>query len=236
MSELLLSTWKKVCHTRRETRTMISKNSLVNHNPNSKDLTQKMRFTKKISRIGKEIKIRPKPPVHKLSKNKLLQLEEHFFMNGITAYKASKLVGVDYKTANSYFNEWAKKLTTDEKYETWVDKNTRVKARALEGLANKIFDVRKIQKRFSQRLEKIMNKIEFMEKRSKNTRELEKLESKVESYERIVRYNTILESELQQQYNSLEIIPPPKVVLEAEIEKFLRPTQEKKFLNTEEKI
>ena len=81
-----------------------------------------------------------------------------------------------------------------------------------------------------------MNKIEFLEKRSKNTRELEKLESKVESYERIVRNNTILESELQQQYSALEIIPPPKEVLEAEIDKFLRPTLEKKFLDGEERV
>ena len=101
---------------------LLSKKMLIkkNNDANSKDLAQKKKFKKKFSGIGEDGMVKPKPPIHKLNKNKLNELEEHFFMDGITAYKASKLVGIDYKTAKSYFNEWAKQITTDEKYETWV--------------------------------------------------------------------------------------------------------------------
>jgi len=171
------------------------------------------------SGIGKK----SKPPINYLKPNKIKELDELFFTDGITAYKASRLVGVDYKTAKKYFADWSKQLIAEDAHETWVDRNTRVRVRAIEGLANTIYEIRKIRKRFSQRLEKTLSKIESLEKFSKKStnNEIEKLEFKLVIYEKIVRKNIGLEAELQQQFDTIQILPPPNEVLEAEIEKHI---------------
>jgi len=172
--------------------------------------------------IGKKSE-KTKPPINYLSTNKVKDLQDLFFEDGITSNKAAQLTGVDPKTAKKYFEKWSKQLVDDDAHETWVDRNTRVRVRAIEGFANTIYEVSKLRKRFSQRLEKILNKIESLEKSGKKStnNEIEKLETKLVSYERIVRKNTVLESELKQQYDAIQILPPSNEVLEAEIEKYI---------------
>ena len=190
---------------------------------NSNNNGKKRASRRNSSGIGKKSDKKSIPPINYLNPNKIKELDDLFFTDGITAYKASRLVGVDYKTAKKYFADWSKRLIAEDAHETWVDRNTRVRVRAIEGLANTIYEIRMLRNRFSKRLEKTLSKIESLEKSSKKStnNEIEKLESKLVIYERIVRKNIGLEAELQQQFDTIQILPPPNEVLEAEIEKHI---------------
>jgi hypothetical protein len=53
----------------------------------------------------------------------------------------------------------------------------------------------------------------------------EKLNSEIERYERIVRLNDILASELQIQFDSIEMMPPSEAILDRELEKLIAEKQ-----------
>ena len=73
-----------------------------------------------------------------ISRESLITLKELFLMDGITYTQAAMMAGCNPKTARDKFLIWAEALVEDEKYETWVERQHRVRARALEGITKQM--------------------------------------------------------------------------------------------------
>ncbi|MCA9828689.1 MAG: hypothetical protein KC444_09960 [Nitrosopumilus sp.] len=131
-------------------------------------------------------------------------LKELFFESGMTPYHAAKKAGVDFKTAQTYFREFAKDLVDDPDREDWVDREQRVIAVALEGYSTEITKIRKLVNVFDKLLMSAIKK---------------KDDAKIDRYERHLRNNRLVLYDLVDKFNTLGVIPPSKVVLEAEIER-----------------
>jgi len=144
------------------------------------------------------------------------ELETLFFMDGITAYRASKIVGVSRETATKYFEMWSADLITDEGYETWAQRQKRVRARALEGIAKRIIELS--TRRHT--LERIYGN--FIYKKGKEE-ELELKNMNLIPHELVLNYETRLLSldrhlaELQAEYDSIEAKPPAEIILRQEL-------------------
>lgn len=144
------------------------------------------------------------------------ELETLFFMDGITPYRASKIVGISRETAGKYFESWSADLITDEGYETWAVRQKRVRARALEGIAKKIIELS--TRRHT--LERIYGN--FIYKKGKE----DKLEIKPWNeipHELVLNYESRLLAldrhlaELQAEYDSIEAKPPAEIILKQEL-------------------
>lgn len=164
---------------------------------------------------------------HKLlDADKFKTLESLFLMDGITPYQAAKIVGISYNTARLYFKDWAEELTEDEAHETWAMREKRVRARALEGIAKKIVAA-------SERLrhiERIYGNI-ILKKDPKNSKKLitkhpNEIDPVLSSiYEKQIRMTEIFLTELQQQFDGIEMMPPAEAILERELEKLVAEKQ-----------
>ncbi len=144
------------------------------------------------------------------------ELETLFFMDGITPYRASKIVGISLETATKYFEMWSADLITDEGYETWAQRQKRVRARALEGIAKKIIE----QSTRRHTLERIYGN--FIYKKGKEN-ELELKDINLIPHELVLNYETRLLAldkhlaELQAEYDSIEAKPPAEIILRQEL-------------------
>ncbi len=130
----------------------------------------------------------------------------------------------------------------------WIDKNDRVRQRALEGISLQIKDTKEVLKRMKdnrkhsiQIQEAILPDLTQKIENSEFGQMLEKCDSKtVFALQRILNHDLnlyknygyyvltieekihtkqVFKAELQQQYDHIEIMPPPSEVLNAEIER-----------------
>lgn len=158
----------------------------------------------------------------KISEEQLEILEQLFFMGGITSYQASKQCNIDPKTAKSYFEEWAEKLTDDPQHESWITKEKKIRARVLESITKQIIPVKENLQHF----EKLLAALLYHKKDGILVPNTSVDLDSVERIEKIVRANRIYFTELQQQYSAIEMTPPVESILEIELEKYIAQKQE----------
>lgn len=166
---------------------------------------------------------------HTISEEQIASLKELFLMGGITPTQAGLFVGVDYRTAQTYFREWAEEILDDPEHLTWAEREAHARVRALESITKQIIKVNDTLARF----EKILDNL--LVKKNKKTGEfelnekvmnIENLIFRIVNIEKIVRLNRIYHSELQMQYASIEMMPPVAAILEKELEKWIAAKQE----------
>lgn len=167
---------------------------------------------------------------HRLSDEKIAGLKELFLMGGITPTQAGDFIGVNFITVRTYFQEWAEEIIHDPDHQTWAEREAHARVRALESITKQIIKVNETLSRFEKILENLLVK------KNKKTKEFELKEEvlnienlifRIVNIEKIVRLNRIYHSELQQQYASIEMMPPVAEILEKELEKWIAAKQEK---------
>ena len=160
----------------------------------------------------------------KISKEQLLELEELFLMDGITPNQAGKIVGVRFETAKSYFEKWAEDLVDDEHYETWVDRQKRIRARALEGITK---DILATTERL-RHLEVVFANIILTknEKGALITKNVTEINHKLQyTYETQIRHNVELLAELKAQAFVISSAVPVNIILDRELSKAIAEKQ-----------
>lgn len=141
----------------------------------------------------------------RISDDQKAMLRQLFLMDGITPTQAAEQAGVDTKTARAYFAEWAEELVNGENYVPWVEMHERVKARALEGTTREII---KVQTTIS-KLEKIYDSLlAYPEDHPA-----------IIAYDRALRDNRILLDSLKSKANAIELAPPARAIIDAEVER-----------------
>lgn len=152
----------------------------------------------------------------KISESQEKELETLFFMDGITPYRAAKIVGIALETATRYFEMWSADLITDEGYETWAQRQKRVRARALEGIAKRIIELSTRRNT----LERIYGNFIYKEPKKGN---LKLKDINLIPHELVLNYETRLLAldrhlaELQAEYDSIEAKPPAEIILRQEL-------------------
>ena len=144
------------------------------------------------------------PEKHKMED----RLKDIFLQGGITAYQATIVTGYDFRTVKRLFIKWADELVSEENREPWLEREKRVRQRALEGLSSRIGKIRERLHHFESILDQELKKKETDD-------------DKIELYEKIVRLNLALDADLTQQYDSIEMTPPTEEVILKEIEKLI---------------
>lgn len=180
-----------------------------------------------------------------------VKLRQLYDQDGITPWRASQIAQCGYEYAQKKFKEFADQIATQEN-EDWIEKNDRVRARALEGIAVKIGEVEvnleRIQEQIKEAKHMQRTGLDETESELQNTEVykmvkdyLDHMDSKLfmimitvlrksldqhKAYGFLLsglaqqeRASITLKAELQQQYDAIEILPPPSAVLEAELEK-----------------
>jgi len=160
----------------------------------------------------------------------LTQLKELFLMDGMTSYQASQETNYNFRTVSNYFKTWADEIIDTEGHENWIEREGRIRTRSLEGTSKKLHTVRirlsKLQiilddlltlRSFTTTKDSLNAKIKKLIS-SLDSDGIDKLNVEIERYERIVRNNDILSSELQQQYDAIEMMPPAEAILDRELE------------------
>lgn len=131
-------------------------------------------------------------------------LKDVFLEGGMTPYQAAKKLGIDFKTAQMYFIQFAKELTDDPNHEDWFAREKRVRQRALEGYSKRITQLKSDMKEYREILEDKLKK---------------KDDAGIERYERIVRQNTVILIEVTDMFDALEMTPPTETILLEELER-----------------
>lgn len=195
----------------------------------------------------------PKDVVPRGRKNKKATVEldkklrELYDEDGITPWRASIIAKCGYKYAIAKFTEFGTDAMEAEK-EDWLDRNERVRQRALEGLSLKIKKQSGVLKRLEDQLshakelhdgilqktgEKLLETnlgqavshldqkdVMILAKILVNDLNLEKNYGYyVTTIEDKIKMEEVFVSELVQQFDAIEILPPPKTILEAELER-----------------
>ncbi len=195
----------------------------------------------------KHIKSGPKSKAKVEAINK--KLKECYFENGITYSRAADDAGCSEKYASLMFKKFGDDIAEHrEPDKDWIDKNDRVRDRALEGLSLQMKEADTVLKRLKEDrksskqiqesiLPDLGQKIQdtelgqMIEKcDGKTILELQQILNKdlnlyknygyyVLTIEEKIHTKQVFKAELQQQYDSIEILPPPSEVLNAEIER-----------------
>jgi len=176
-----------------------------------------------------------------------MKLRELYDEDGITPWLASQITHCGYKYAALKFKAFGITLVENED-EDWIERNDRVRKRALEGLALNIKKSNDVVKRLQDQLsdaKKVMDEImprgvanledtklgEVIDSMSQtvmmkvyniidNTLNMHKNYGYyVGSIEQNIKGQELFKVELQQQYDTIEILPPPSQILSAELEK-----------------
>lgn len=187
----------------------------------------------------------PKSENEKLSIDK--QLRDLFDEDGCTPWRASLKVKCSYPYAVQKFKDFAA-MIVDAEEQDWIERIERIRARALEGISVKIEtakeDVKLVLTQLSTNKKfqdaAIIDTVAYL-KKSPIGIALGKLDEEAffdlvavlrkeldvhKAYGFLINNNLaqlradrIYAAELQQQYDAIEILPPPSAVLEAELEK-----------------
>lgn len=189
----------------------------------------------------------PKSDVKKEDLDKTLK--ELYYEDGITYSHAAELAGCSPLYSSIAFKKFGNEIAEyREKDEDWIAKNDRVRDRALEGLSRKIKNSDEEIERYRTRIREqkaiqlaiLPNAAEKLENTAL-ARIITKLDVKkmLEIYNLVgstldmyrnygyytetiinnLRAEIILHVQLQQQYDTIEILPPAKEVINAEIER-----------------
>ena len=154
-----------------------------------------------------------------LTKDQILSLEDLFFMNGITVYKAHKRTGIDKATVEKYFSEWADTLVKQQE-ETWSDRHKRVRARALEGLADKLIIAQ--ERRVG--LMETYNELQYTKTTDKDGKEtLVRRALEDIDHDTVIAYENKIQTldkhilDIDTEFTTIDSSPPPDVVLMKEL-------------------
>lgn len=150
------------------------------------------------------------------------QLEELFLMGGIGPYQASKIVGVHWNTASTYYKEWTEILIEAEGHEDFVLREKRARAHSLEGITKTILSVRKRR----QDLERILGNLIYKKDKKDPTiielKDVNYLEHDIVlGYTSQIRQEELFLTGLQLQYDTIKRTPPIEVILDKEVEKLI---------------
>jgi len=197
----------------------------------------------------KLVKSGPKSNARKENIDKTLK--DLYYEDGITYSHAAEIAGCSPLYASLAFKQFGNEIAEHrEKDEDWIDKNDRVRDRALEGLSRKINnsdnEIEKYQRRITEQkaiqLTILPNAAEKLTEKGgalagiisdlnvKKMLRIYKLINSsldmhrnygyyVETIINNLRAEITLHAQLQQQYDTIEILPPAKEVLNAEIER-----------------
>lgn len=132
------------------------------------------------------------------------KIEDYFFEGGITATQVARILHCDNKTISSRWNLIADTIATNENHEDWYKREERVRTRALEDLSCQVKSQRKM-------LEPFVKLLDTIPKDRANLEDLERVE-------KIVRLNRTILSELIDEFNATEMMPPMRIILEKETE------------------
>ena len=184
---------------------------------------------KKDSNLKQTIKLDPKQKRdpranHFISDEKKMRLQELFLMDGITPYQAARVADVKFETAKRYFEMWSEELVDDPQYETWVQRQRRVRVRSLEGYTKKIIPITEQRNT----LEKIVANLTFRKNKKK---ELKIKNSDDLDHGIILAYIAkiaVLNQqliELQDRYDAVDSQPPAVIILQKEMADMLNEIQ-----------
>ncbi len=183
------------------------------------------------------------------------KLKELYFQDGITYSHAADIAGCSRKYSSLKFKYFGDEIQKHkEPDDTWIDKNDRVRDRALEGLSKQIKKSDTAIERLEQDLKKekqvkdaiIPNLAQKIEDSEIGAVILEAVKDKTIKWPHVMQLQTILnndlnlyknfgyytttieekirgertfQAELQMQYDTIEILPPPSEILQAELER-----------------
>ena len=169
----------------------------------------------------KAAKAGPKDKKRKSDTDK--KLTELFFQDGITPWRASIAANCSYDYALKIFGALGTKIV-DKEQEDWIDRNEKVRKRTLEGLALKLENANVIIKEVKTHITKYEEiQVDIQEdKDDKDHYDLNLYKNYghlIGTFYGTLHQQEVFAAELQQQYSAIEILPPPKAVLEVELEK-----------------
>ncbi len=198
------------------------------------------------------------PETRKQIDNKLLEL---FNEGGITHGHAGELARCSRQYASEKFKKFGDEIQASQPvYESWVMKNDRVRDRALEGLSRNVKNcddtIQELKKRLKEAqsvqteiFPETANKVQDTELgealkhiTAKTLFAIYKFLSTdmnmwknygyyVETISNNLRAETILKAEFQQQFDTIEILPPATEILDREIEKRIAEKQNLKAID-----
>jgi len=210
----------------------------------------------------KKLKRGPKPDSKKKETDRVLK--QLYFQDGITYTHAAEIAKCDVEHASLMFKKFGDDIQTHKEDDAdWIERNDRVRERALEGLSIKIKKSDTTITRMEEKRKKIneiqqailpdlAQKVEDTEVGQvilegidkekivwKDVLELQKILNKdlnlfknfgyyVTTLEERIHTENIFNAELQVQYDTIEILPPPSEVLNREIEKRIADKQKLK--------
>lgn len=217
----------------------------------------------------KHVKSGPKPKSEQQAIDK--KLKEFYFQDGITYTHAAELAGCSDKYASLQFKKFGDDIDKNkEPDDTWIDKNDRVRTRALQGLSKQINQSSEAITRLTQEHKKekqvkdaiIPNLAQKIEDSEIGAVILEAIKDKTIKWAHVMQLQSILnndlnlyknfgyyvttleekirgertfQAELQQQYDTIEILPPPSEILDAELERRIAEKQNLKPAVPEQK-
>lgn len=165
-----------------------------------------------------QLRIMPPPeenPREKgIDKDRERTLYDYFLQDGITYTQAAALAGVNIKTAQRKFKEWASQIVEEEEYEDWSARQNRVRARALEGITRQILEVTAHQDVVQQ----IYNGIIYADSTGR-LKPVEEIEHPLQrAYAAQLREIQDMLSTLRAESLVIQSAPPPDVILDREVE------------------
>ena len=165
-----------------------------------------------------QLRIMPPPeenPREKgIDKDRERTLYDYFLQDGISYTQAAALAGVNIKTAQRKFKEWASQIVEEEEYEDWSARQNRVRARALEGITRQILEVTAHQDVVQQ----IYNGIIYADSTGR-LKPVEEIEHPLQrAYAAQLREIQDMLSTLRAESLVIQSAPPPDVILDREVE------------------
>jgi Ni,Fe-hydrogenase I large subunit len=194
------------------------------------------------------------------------QLLALFNEDGITYSHAAEITKCSRQYASNQFKIFGDKIEANKQiYESWIEKNDRVRDRALEGLSRNVKNcddnivglkehLKKAQSVQAAIIPKMVDTVNDSEigrmlkhvdfkvtlaiyqELSKDLNMYKNYGYYVETISNNLRAETILKAELQQQYDTIEILPPASEVLDREIERRIAEKQHLQPINSEAQV
>jgi Ni,Fe-hydrogenase I large subunit len=207
-------------------------------------------------------KAHPGPKPKNTEQDKILL--KLFNEDGITFSHAAEITGCSRQYASKKFAEFGDIIDKEKQvYDSWVDKNDKVRDRALEGLSRNVADSDRNIERIAEHLKRAQSVqaaiipqmidevedseigqalqhvdqkvvLQIYQKLSKDLNMYKNYGYYIETISNNLRAEKTLKAELQQQYDTIEILPPASEILDKEIERRIAEKQHMQPLTEEE--
>jgi len=196
----------------------------------------------------KKLKRGPKPDSKKKETDRVLK--QLYFQDGITYTHAAEIAKCDIEHASLMFKKFGDDIQTHKEDDAdWIERNDRVRESTITRMEEKRKKINEIQQAIlpdlAQKVEDtevgqvILEGIDKEKIVWKDVLELQKILNKdlnlfknfgyyVTTLEERIHTENIFNAELQVQYDTIEILPPPSEVLNREIEKRIADKQKLK--------